>query len=117
MPGRWIRSRPSEGALDALGITAALLLGIAAVIGAVYLASQIFSTSGPGWGAWATLAGMASLALVPVLLLWGWCRLIDAIAQRMAPKPHTCRACGYDLLGLGPQTNCPECGRRYKAEA
>ncbi|MBY0263309.1 MAG: anaerobic ribonucleoside-triphosphate reductase [Phycisphaerales bacterium] len=94
-------------------MSAALLLGGATVVAAVYLASQVFSTSAPGWGPWATIAGMASLVIAPVGLLWGWCWLVDAIAHRMTPRPHTCRACGYDLMGLGPIERCPECGRKF----
>ncbi|MEM6504821.1 MAG: hypothetical protein AAF711_05095 [Planctomycetota bacterium] len=26
---------------------------------------------------------------------------------------HTCHDCGYDLTGLPPQGECPECGTRY----
>jgi hypothetical protein len=28
----------------------------------------------------------------------------------------SCRACGYELNGLGPQGSCPECGAAYDIE-
>lgn len=107
MPRRWLRSRLSEGTLDALGITAGIVIGTAGVIAALLFAAAVVTQPTTAWDTWVHIAGFIALGVVPIFLLWGWCKLIDAIAAKLTPKPHTCRRFGYDLLGLGPVTNCP----------
>lgn len=46
--------------------------------------------------------------LVPTL--FGLALLVHRFARQQESKPGHCESCGYSLLGLSPNTPCPECG-------